>query len=108
MIIIPPADAIRKKTNNFINQNVKSFDFSSLFKYIAEQIDACYKYTNDVAIPFVKLSVLLDIDQKAFKMNEYYIIKKIENCLISLGYECKTSGLYYQPYDDHRILTISW
>ena len=108
MFTIPSADSIRKKTNDFINHEVLDFDFSNLFKYIVDQIDDCYKIANYIRIPFARLSNLLNIDQETFKSNEYYIIKKIENCFISLGYECITSGPYYQPYDDHRVLAIRW
>ena len=108
MFTIPSADSIRKKTNDFINHEVLDFDFSNLFKYIVDQIDDRYKIANYIRIPFARLSNLLNIDQETFKSNEYYIIKKIENGFISLGYECTIRGPYCIPYDDHRFLTISW
>lgn len=109
MALLKPANVIRYDKEKFIDQVLTDFDFNSVFDHIAEKIDDYYKTNDCIEISFNTIYTLLNVDQEIFRSNQYYIIKKIENCMKSLGYKIKiTYSLYYLPYDDYKVMVISW
>lgn len=102
MALLKPANDIRYNKEKFIDQVLNDFDFNSVFDHIAEKIDNSYKTSDRIRISFNTIYKLLNIDQETFQSNQYYIVKKIETCIKSLGYKFDIKG------DNNRIIIISW
>lgn len=102
MALLKPANVIRYNKEKIIDQKLKDFNFNDLFNHIAEKIDNNYKTSNYIRISFNSICELLNVDKEIFQSNQYYIIKKIETCIQSLGYGFDIKG------DNDCVIIISW